>query len=76
MVYGTVIYPIDKFGGPLCKSGGNRIYGRIELLTCRLIIEVHLIQILLAFALIGRVFFRTTGFMVPAAVEVDCGAGG
>lgn len=45
-------------------------------MTCRLIIEVHLIQILLAFALIGRVFFRTTGFMVPAAVEVDCGAGG
>lgn len=75
MIYGTVIYLIDEFGGPLCKPGGNRVYGRIELLTCRVIVEVHLIQIFLAFALIGRVFFRTAGLMVPAAVEDDCGAG-
>ena len=44
-------------------------------MPCGLIVKVHLIQILLAFALVDRVFFRTAGFMVPAAVEVDCGIG-
>jgi hypothetical protein len=42
-------------------------------LSCGVIVKVHLIQILLAFALVDRVFFRTAGFMVPAAVEVDRG---
>jgi hypothetical protein len=73
MACGTVLYPIDELGWPLCKPRGYRIYGRIELLSCGVIVKVHLIQILLAFALVDRVFFRTAGFMVPAAVEVDRG---